>query len=126
METLIINPDVSPLVAPKDGYVLVIRFKLQDRKEFETIFCDYGLFTGKVLQLMGCRCKTFVVGTMPYDYAIKIGNLSLEWEHVMDVLQLPTPPWYYRLEEDANIMIHSGKLLVDVGLLDMFSELTGR
>ena len=63
---------------------------------------------------------------MPYDYAIKIGNLSLEWEHVMDVLQLPTPPWYYRLEEDANIMIHSGKLLVDVGLLDMFSELTGR
>jgi hypothetical protein len=70
----------------------MVRFKLQDRSEFETLFCDYGMFFERSLQLVGCRCKTFVVGQLPCDHAIKVGSVSL---------------------------------VLDVGVLDVFPEMTG-
>jgi len=125
MEPIELNSNRFALVAPKDGYVLMVRFKLQDRSEFETLFCDYGIFFERTLQLVGCRCKTFVVAQMPCDHAIKVGGLSLALEHIVDVFQLPTPPWYYRLEEDAMMLTDAEHLVWDVGVLDVFSEMTG-
>jgi hypothetical protein len=125
MEPIELNPNRLSLVAPKDGYILMVRFKLQDRSEFETLFCDYGMFLERALQLIGCRCKTFVVGQMPCDHAIKVGGIALALEHIVDVFQLPTPPWYYRLEEDARMLTDAEHLVLDVGVLDIFSEMTG-
>jgi len=125
MEPVELNPSRISLVAPKDGYVLMVRFKLQDRSEFETLFCDYGMFFERSLQLVGCRCKTFVVGQMPCDHAIKAGSISLPVENIAAVFQLPTPPWYYRLEEDARMLTEAEHLVLDVGVLDVFSEMTG-
>jgi len=125
MESMELNPDRSCLVAPKDGYVLMVRFKLADRNEFETLFCDYGILSGRTLQMVGCRCKTFVVGQMPCDHAVKVGNMELALEHIVDAFQLPTPPWYHRLEEDAAGLTEADYLVLEVGVLDVFSEMTG-
>jgi hypothetical protein len=125
METLEINVDGSPLVAPRDGYVLMVRFKLQDRSESDTVFCDYASRTGTSIQFVGCRCKTFIVGYMPCDHAVKVGSMSLDCNRIVDVSQLPTPPWYYRLEEDARALTQGKRLALEVGVLDIFSELTG-
>ena len=125
MESLAINLDDSTLVAPKTGFVLIVRFKLQDRNEFDTIFCDYISISGRTLRLIGCRCKTFVVGGLPCDYALRVGSMEIGADHVMDVLQLATPPWYYRLEEDARMLMSADRLVLEVGMLDVFAQLTG-
>jgi hypothetical protein len=46
-------------------------------------------------------------------------------ENIAAVFQLPTPPWYYRLEEDARMLTEAEHLVLDVGVLDVFSEMTG-
>jgi len=116
----------SPLVAPKDGHVLMVRFKLSDRPESDTVFCDFGVLSGKSLHLVNCRCKTFVVESVPCDYALRVGNVTLPGDHVVDIFMLPTPLWYHRREEDALAVVgQCGDLARDVGVPDLLSEMTG-
>ena len=125
MESIELSSDRSCVVTPKDGFVLMVRFKLADRNEFETLFCDYGLSAGRTLQMAGCRCKTFVMGQMPCDHAVQVGSMELALEHIADLFQLPTPPWYHRLEEDAAGLADAEFLALEVGVLDVFAEMTG-
>jgi hypothetical protein len=116
----------SPMVSPKDGHILMVRFKLSDRAECDTVFCEFGVLSGKSLHLANCRCKTFVAGAVPCDYAVKVGNMTMPGEQVVDIFMLPTPAWYHRLEEDALALVEqSGGLARDVGVLDVLSEMTG-
>lgn len=125
MEAIDLHQEGLSTLAPRDGYVLMVRFKLQDRNEYDTIFCDYGLLTGRTFRFFNCKCKTFVIGQLPRDHSIKVGAMDLAQEHVVDIHQLPVPAWYYRLEEDAQSMTESDRMVLDVGVLDIFSELTG-
>jgi hypothetical protein len=110
----------SPMVAPKDGHILMVRFKPSDRAECDTVFCDFGVLSGKSLHLVNCRCKTFVMGMA--DYAVRIGDMTLPGEQVVEIFMLPTPPWYHRREEDALAMAEQrGRLSRDVG--DILSAL---
>ena len=64
--------------------------------------------------------------TVPCDYALRVGNVTLPDDHVVDIFMLPTPPWYHRREEDALAVVgQCGDLARDVGVLDVLSEMTG-
>ena len=52
--------------------------------------------------------------------------MTLPAEQVGEVFQLPTPPWYHRLEEDALALARQSQhLAVEVGLVDLFIATTG-
>jgi len=125
MEAIDLHHNDLTSLAPREGFILMVRFKLQDRNEYDTVFCDYGLKVGRAFRLFNCRCKSFLVGELPRDYSIQIGTFDLPEEFVVDVHQLPVPAWYYRLEEDAVALSGLSRSLLDVGVLDVFSELTG-
>jgi hypothetical protein len=56
------------------------------------------------------------------DYAVRIGDMTLPGEQVVEMFMLPTPPWYHRREEDALAMAEQrGRLARDVG--DILSAL---
>ena len=125
MESIELNPDRSSLVVPKEGYILMIRLRMPNRTAYETLFCDYGTFVGRTLRMVGCRCKTFLVGQLPCDYAVQVGEQDIDLNHIIDAFQLPTPPWYYRLGEDAAGLTEADHLVQEVGVLDVFAEMTG-
>ena len=111
-------------VAQKHGHVLMVRFKPFDRAECDTVFCEFGILSGKSVQLTNCRRRSFVMETMPCDYAAKVGSLTLPGEHIVDIFTLPTPSWYHRLEKDAlAVAKQTGALARDVGVLDALSAM---
>jgi hypothetical protein len=75
--------------------------------------------------MVGCRCKTFLVGQLPCDYAVHVGEQDIDLNYIIDAFQLPTPPWYHRLEEDAAGLTEAEHLVQEVGVLDIFAEMTG-
>jgi len=102
------------------------RFQLVGWQELGSIFCDYGLLAGRSLQLFNCRAKTFLLDCpVPCDYALKVDAMTLPGERVVEMFQLPAPPWYYRLEEDALALARQSQdLAEDAGLAGLFSSLT--
>jgi hypothetical protein len=125
MEAIDLHHEDLTSLSPKEGFILMLRFKLQDRNEYDTVFCDYGIRVARSYRFFNCRCKSFVVGELPRDYSIQIGTFDLPEEYIVDVHQLPVPSWYYRLEEDAIALSGMKGSLQDVGIMDVFSELTG-
>jgi hypothetical protein len=91
----------------------------------DSVFCDYGTLSGRALRLFNCRTKTFLIhSAVPCDYALKVGIMTLPAEQVVEVFQLPTPPWYHRLEEDALALARQSQhLAVEVGLVDLFTAM---
>lgn len=127
MERVEFMLDGPPLVVPARGCILLVRFRLTGQQEMDSIFCDYGTLSGRTLQLFNCRTKTFLIhSTVPCDYALKVGIMTLPAEQVGEVFQLPTPPWYHRLEEDALALARQSQhLAVEVGLVDLFTATAG-
>jgi len=103
------------------------RFQLVGRQqELGSICCDYGMLSGRSLHLFNCRAKTFLMDCpVPCDYALKVDAMTLPGEQVVEIFQLPAPPWYHRLEEDALALARQTQdLAEDVGLAGLFSSLT--
>ena len=130
MEKLEITNDSPEFLSPSEGSIFMVSFKLKHRKETDTVFCDYIQLKTPAAKEMtltpfNCKCKSFMVGNMPSDYSIKIGSLPLSISEVTALYQLPIPPWYYRREEDAKNLTLIERLSIDVGVTDIFSEMTG-
>jgi len=123
--------DGPPLVVPARGCTLLVRFRLTGLQELDWAFCDYGMRSGRTLQLFTCRTKPFLVfarqaAIVPCDYALKVGIMTVPAEQVVEIFQLPTPPWYHRLEEDALAL--AGQLedfAGEIGLADLFRAMSG-
>lgn len=127
MERVEFTLDGPPLVVPGRGCILLVRFRLIGHQEMDSVFCDYGTLSGRALQLFNCRTKTFLIhSAVPCDYALKVGIMTLPAEQVREVFQLPTLPWYHRLEEDALALARQSQhLAVEVGLVDLFTATAG-
>lgn len=125
MERVEFTLDGPPLIVPARGYILLVRFR--PTMEMDSVFCDYGMLSGRTLQLFNCRAKTFLFHSgVPCDYALKAGIMTLPAEQVVEVFQLPTPPWYHRLEEDALALAHQSQALSEeIGLPNLFRAMTG-
>ena len=115
----------SVLEAARRG-ILLVRFRASGQKELSSIFCDYGIRSGRSLQLFNCAAKTFLVeSSVPCDYALKVGVMTVPAEQVVEVFQLPTPPWYHRLEKDAlELARRSRKLAADAGMAELLASMT--
>jgi len=127
MERVEFSLDGPPLIVPARGHILLVRFRLIGRQEVDSVFCDYGTVSGRSLQLFNCRTKTFLVESpVPCDYALKVGIVTLPGEQVVEVFQLPTPPWYQRREEDAAALARQSQDLAgEIGLADLFTAMAG-
>lgn len=127
MERIEFTLDGPPLLVPARGCVLWARFKPAGNQEMDWAFCDYGIRSGRALQLFNCRIKALLLETtVPCDYALKVGNMTLPVEQVVEVFQLPTPSWYHRLEEDAQALARQSQdLAEETGLTDLFRAMTG-
>ena len=115
----------SVLEAARRG-ILLVRFRAPGQNELNSIFCDYGIRSGQSLQLFNCAAKTFLIeSSVPCDYALKVGVMTVPTDQVVDVFQLQAPPWYHRLEEDARELARrSRKLASDAGLAELFASMT--
>jgi hypothetical protein len=116
----------SPIV-PARGCILLVRFRLTEQQETDSVFCDYGMRSGHSLQLFNGRFKALLFdATISCDYALKVGITALPAEQVVEIFQLPTPPWYRRLEEDAQALAcQSRDLAEEIGLADLFRAMIG-
>lgn len=103
-----------------------MRFRASGQKELSSIFCDYGIRSGPSLQLFNCAAKTFLVeGSVPCDYALKVGVMTVPAEQVVEVFQLQTPLWYHRSEEDAlELARRSRKVADEAGLAEVFAAMS--
>lgn len=127
MEKIEFKLDGPSVIGPRRGCILLARFQLVGRQqELGSIFCDYGMLSGRSLQLFNCRAKTFLLDCpVPFDYALKVDAMTLPGDQVVEIFQLPTPPWYHRLEEDALALARQSQdLAEDAGLAGLFSSLT--
>lgn len=127
MERIEFTLDGPPLLVPARGCVLWVRFKAAGHQEMDWTFCDYGIRSGRALQLFNCRIKALLFeATVPSDYALKVGTMNVAVEQVLEIFQLPTPPWYHRLEEDALALARRAHdLSQEIGLADLFRAMTG-
>lgn len=127
MERVEFTLDGPPLIVPARGCILTVRFRATGHQEMDSVCCDYGMLSGRILQLFNCRTKTFLIDcAVPCDYALKVGSMTLPAEQVVEVFQLLTPPWYQRLEEDALALARQSQDLArDIGLVDLFTAMTG-
>ncbi len=126
MEKFEFNLDGPSVFEPARRGILLVRFRASGQKELSSIFCDYGIRSGRSLQLLNCAAKTFLVeSSVPCDYALKVGVMTVPAEQVVEVFQLPTPPWYHRLEEDAlKLARRSREVAEEVGLAEVFAEMS--
>lgn len=127
MERMDYTLDGPPQLVPARGWVLWVRFKLTGHQELDWTFCDYGMRSGRALQLFNCRIKALLFeNTVPCDYALKLGILTVPAEQVVELFQLPAPPWYHRLEEAALVLARQSQDLAgEIGLADLFRAITG-
>ena len=107
----------------------MVKFKLLKRNETDTVFCDYCQLKSQpkeqTITLYNCKSKSFLVGNMPSDYSVKVGTIPLVVSELVAIYQITTPPWYYRREEDAGSLANMERLSLDVGVMDLFAEMTG-
>ncbi|ODU24963.1 MAG: hypothetical protein ABS95_01225 [Verrucomicrobia bacterium SCN 57-15] len=127
MERVEFTLDGPSLIVPARGCILLVRFRLAGQQEIDRIFCDYGMRSGRSLQLFDCRIKVpLFESTTPCDHALKVGTMTVPAEQVVEVFQLITPPWYYRLEEDAWALARQSRdVAEEIGLSDLFQAMTG-
>lgn len=126
MKRIEFNLDGPSVIEPARRGILLVRFRASGQKELSSIFCDYGIRSGQSLQLFNCAAKTFLVeSSVPCDYALKVGVMTVPAEQVVEVFQLPTPPWYHRLEEVAlELAGRSRKVADEMGLAEVFAEMS--
>lgn len=119
----------NTIVAPKEGNVLMVRFRHMDRNESDTVFCDYAIGGPNGVNLFGCRSKTFLVsedGNLSRDYAIVVGGMTLSADQMVEFFELATPSWYHCSEPDARLAADkAGKLAMDVGTDAVLSAMVG-
>lgn len=127
MDRIEFTLDGPPLLVPARGCILWVRFKAAGRQEMDWTFCDYGIRSGRALQLFNCRIKALLFeATVPCDYALKVGMMNVAVEQVLEVFGLPTRPWYHRLEEDAQALARRAHdFSQESGLVDLFRAMTG-
>lgn len=127
MERIEFTLDGPSLIVPPRGCILLVRFRLTGQQEMDRVFCDYGRRSGRSLQLFNSRIKDLLFdATIPCDYALKVGTTTLSAEHIVEIFQMPTPPWYHRLEEDALALTRqSHDLTEEIGLPDLFRAMIG-
>lgn len=127
MERIEFTLNGPPLLVPMRGCVLWLRFKLTGQQDVDGVFCDYAMRSGNSLQLFNCRVKALIFeGTVPCDYALKVGMLTLTADQVVEILQLRTPPWYHRSKENALVLARRSQgLAAEIGLADFFRAMTG-
>lgn len=127
MERVEFTLDGPSLIIPLRGCILLVRFRQAGRQEIDRVFCDYGMRSGRSLQLFNSRVKALLFdATIPCDYALKVGIMTLPAEQIVEIFQMPTPPWYHRLEEDALALARQSKDLAEqIGLADFFRAMTG-
>jgi hypothetical protein len=82
---------------------------------------------GRSVWLFNCRTKTFLIDDqVPFDYATKVGVLTLAADRMVEVFELQTPPWYHRSEEDALRLARECRATVEeTGLAEFFSLMAG-
>jgi hypothetical protein len=126
VEKIEFNSDGPSVIEPAHRGILLVRFRPAGRQELDSIFCDYGIRSGRSLQLFNCANKTFLIDCLvPCDYALKVGVMTLPVEQVVEVFRCQAPPWYHRLEEDALALARqSQELAYEVGLAELFSSMT--
>lgn len=127
MERIEFTLNGPPLLIPVRGCVLLVRFKLTGHQDTNCVFCDYAMRSGNSLQLFNCRIKALLFeGTVPCDYALKVGMMTLPADQVVEMFQLRTPTWYHRLEPHALALARrSQNLAAEIGLADLFRAMTG-
>lgn len=127
MERVEFTLDGPSLIVPPRGCILLVRFRQSGQQEIDRLFCDYGLRSERSLQLFNSRIKALLFdGTIPCDYALKVGTTTFSTEQVVEIFQMPTPPWYHRLEEDALALARqSHDVSKEIGLADLFRAMLG-
>lgn len=127
MEQIEFKLDGPLAISPARGGVLLVRSRSAGRQELDSVFCDYGILAGRSVQLFNCRAKTFLIeGQIPFDYAVKVGLLTLAADQVVEVFELQAPPWYHRSEEDALRLARECRATVEeTGLAEFFSLMAG-
>ncbi len=118
--------DGPSVIEPARRGILLVRFRAAGQNELNSVFCDYGIRSGPSLQLFNCAAKTFLVeSSVPCDYVLKLGVMTVPAEQVAEVFQLQTPPWYHRLGKDAlELARRSRKLAADAGVAELFASMT--
>ena len=126
MKKIEFNLDGTSVLEPARRGILLVRFRAPGQNELNSIFCDYGICSGQSLQLFNCGAKTFLIeSSVPCDYALKVGVMTVPSDQVVEVFQLQTPSWYHRLEEDAlKLAGRSRKVAEEVGLAEVFAEMS--
>lgn len=111
-------------VIPAWDCILLVEIKATAGPETAFIFCDYGITSGRSLQLFNSRVKAFLCeATVFCDYAVKIGTMTLPAERVAGIFQLLMPPWYQRVEADALALAQRAqKLAAEIGLAGCFAS----
>ena len=127
MEKIEFKLDGPSAISPARGGVLLVRWRSTGRQELDSVFCDYGILSGGSVQFFNCRTKTFLVeGQVPFDYAVKVGVLTLAADQMVEVFELQAPPWYHRSEEDAMRLARECRATVEeTGLAEFFSLMAG-
>jgi len=127
MEQIEFKLDGTSAISPARGGVLLVRSRSAGRQELDSVFCDYGILAGRSVQLFNCRTKTFLIaGQVPFDYAVKVGLLTLAADQVVEVFELQAPPWYHRSEEDARILARECRATIaETGLAELYSLIAG-
>ncbi len=125
MEQIEFKLDGTSAISPARRGVLLVRSRSAGRQELDSVFCDYGILAGRSVQLFNCRTKTFLIAAqVPFDYAVKVGLLTLAADQVVEVFGLQAPPWYHRSEEDARILARECRTTVEETGLAEFISLT--
>ncbi|HEV2248634.1 MAG TPA: hypothetical protein VGW37_18465 [Terriglobia bacterium] len=127
MEKIEFKLDGVSAISPARGSVLLVRSRSTDGQESDSVFCDHGILLGRSVWLFNCRTKTFLIDDqVPFDYATKVGVLTLAADRMVEVFELQTPPWYHRSEEDALRLARECRATVEeTGLAEFFSLMAG-
>lgn len=127
MEKIEFKPDGVSALSPARGGVLLVRSRSTVGQESDSVFCDHGILLGRSVWLFNCRTKTFLIDDqVPFDYALKVGVLTLAADQVVEVFELQAPPWYHRSEEHAMRLARECRATVEeTGLAEFFSLVVG-
>lgn len=127
MEKIEFKLDGVSAISPARGGVLLVRSRSTGGQESDSVFCDHGILLGGAVWLFNCRTKTFLIDDqVPFDYATKVGVLTLAADRMVEVFELQAPPWYHRSEEDALRLARECRATVEeTGLAEFFSLMAG-
>lgn len=126
MDKLEINWSTANVVAPREGCVLMV-CSCQHQRDWETVFCEFAYRKDGGVVLVNCRAKSFLIeASVPCDYAVRLGNITVPHQVPIEFYQLPVPAWFHRREKIARALARRlANQIRLIGVADIFSALAG-